>query len=62
MVLEEIVHYINQADDIEINQIIDALTQRYKQVYPGWEVAFLAMPLDDPARRQAILELAMRCI
>ena len=60
MILEDILQYIHQADDVEINQIIDALTARYKRVYPGWEVIFAALPLGDMERRRTMLEQALR--
>ena len=46
--MNEIFKKIRRADDAEINEIIDALTQRYKEVYPDWEIMFLAMPRNDP--------------
>ena len=60
MILEDILQYIHQADDDEINQIIDALTARYKRVYPGWEVIFAALPLNDMERRRTMLEQALK--
>ena len=46
--MEEVLLKIRQADDIEINQIIDAATQRYSEVFSDWEIAFLALPRNDP--------------
>ena len=60
MELNQVISFIHQADDDEINQIIDALTARYKRVYPGWEVAFTALPLGDVERRRTILEDVLR--
>ena len=60
MILEEIIQYIHQADEYELNCIIDALTARYKRVYPGWEVAFTALPLGDMVRCRTILEDVLR--
>ena len=60
MELNQIITFIHQADDDEINQIIDALTARYKRVYPNWEVAFIALPLRDMERRRTILEDVLR--
>ena len=60
MILDDILQYIHQADDDEINQIIDALTARYKRVYPGWEVIFAALPLNDMERRRTMLEQALK--
>lgn len=46
--MSDILSKIQQADDNEINEIIDAITQRYSEVYPDWEIMFLALPRHDP--------------
>lgn len=58
--LEIILTKISEANDIEINQMLDAITERYKKCYPDWEVAFLALPLKDTEQRKVILESAIR--
>ena len=60
MSLENVLAYIQQADDDEINQIIDALTARYSRVYPDREVAFLSLPRNDRERRRRILEFVLK--
>ncbi|MBQ9148043.1 MAG: hypothetical protein IJX69_00570 [Oscillospiraceae bacterium] len=50
--LQEVLKQIENADDDAISQIIQAVIRRYKQVYPGWEVVFLSLPLDDAAQRR----------
>ena len=60
MQLNDVIQFIYQADDLEVNAIIDALSQRYKVVYPDWEVAFMALPLNDQSRRNTILDLLKR--
>ena len=60
MILDDILQYIHQADDDEINQIIDALTARYRRLYPDWEVIFAALPLNDMERRRTMLEMALK--
>ena len=47
------------ADDDEISQIIQEVIRRYGQVYPDWEVAFVALPKDPQKRAEraaALLE------
>ena len=53
-------NFIRQADDDDLNELLDAITTRYKTLHPGWEIAFLAMPLDDLSMRQKILEFALK--
>lgn len=60
MPLEEILQFIRTADDDQVNQIIDAVSERYKCVYPDWEIAFLALPLHDASARRRTLEFALK--
>ena len=53
--LQDILLQIEQADDTEISEIIQAVIRRYKTVFPDWEVVFLSLPL-EPAARTAVLE------
>ena len=56
MTLDDILLFISQADDGQLNEITTALSARYKVLFPEWDVLYLAMPLDDPERRAEILE------
>lgn len=55
--LNDILKAIEHADDIEINEILNAVTQRYSNVFPEWEVMFLSLPKKDLEERRKILEL-----
>ena len=54
MELQQVISFISQADDLALDEITNALTARYKAVLPGYEVAFISLPLNDPARREAL--------
>ena len=56
MTLDDILLFVSQADDGQLNEITTALSARYKVLFPEWDVLYLAMPLDDPERRAEILE------
>lgn len=56
--LKNILKQIEAADDIEINQIIDAVTRRYLTVFPDEEILFLSVPR-DPEKRNAQLALML---
>ena len=60
MTLEDIILFISQADDTQLNDITSALTARYKVLFPDWEVVYLALPLQDPERREQLWELARK--
>ena len=54
MELSEILSFISKADDSQLNTITDALSARYKTLFPDWEVVYLALPLHDPQRRDEL--------
>ena len=60
MTLEEILLFIAQADDGQLNDITTALSARYKSLFPDWEVVYLALPLHDAERREKIWEMARK--
>ena len=60
MTLEDVLAFIAQADDGQLNDITHALTARYKVLFPDYDVAYLAFPLNDPQRRAELLELARK--
>jgi len=52
MDLIDILHRIEQSDDAEISQIIDAVIRRYRVCYPDWEILFLSIPTADTEKRK----------
>ena len=60
MEISDVLSYIAQADDGQLNDITSALTARYKVLFPDWEVVYLALPLQDLERREQIWELARK--
>ena len=60
MTLEDIILFISKADDSQLNTITDALSARYKALFPDWEVVYLALPLHDAERRATLWELARK--
>ena len=58
MELSDILSFIDQADDGQLNDISAALSARYKTLFPDWEVVYLALPCQDPERRKQLWELA----
>ena len=57
MELSEVLSFIAQADDGQLNDITTALSARYKSLFPDWEVVYLA-PLHDAERREQLWEMA----
>ena len=60
MELAEVLSFISQADDAQLNDITRALSARYKTLFPDWEVVYLALPLHDAERREQLWQLARK--
>ena len=60
MELSDVLAFIARADDGQLNDITDALIARYKVLFPDYDVAYLAFPLNDPRRRAELLELTRK--
>ena len=58
MELSEVLSFIAQANDSQLNDITTALSARYKSLFPDWEVVYLALPLHDAERREQLWEMA----
>ena len=54
MELSDVLSFISQADDAQLNDITTALSARYNALFPDWEVVYLALPLHDPQRRDEL--------
>lgn len=50
---------IEQANDLEISEILKAVIRRYRKIHPDWEVAFLSLPTNNPKERRKILRRSM---
>lgn len=46
--LEQILRGIQNADAKEIDDILDAAVKRRRQLYPDWEMIYLAAPKKNP--------------
>ena len=53
----KLLSHIENADDILIQQVIQAVIHRYGTVFPEWEVIFYSLPKDPQKRRQEIQAL-----
>ena len=48
MNIEKTLFQISKANDQELNNIIDAVVDRHAELYPQWDLTFLALPHNDP--------------
>lgn len=42
--LEEVIERIHVADSEDLADVVQAVTRRYREQFPDWEVQFLALP------------------
>ena len=57
--MEEILNWIEQADDIQISRVIQSVIRRYDRIYPDHDVVFLSLPKNDPQERRQVLQGAL---
>ena len=57
--LPQVLEFIRQADDCQVNEIIHTLSARYKEVHPDWEVTFLSLPKNNPTERKNMIQSAL---
>ena len=56
-ILNEVLTYIEQADDLEIEEIMEAVERRYAIAYPEWDVFYTALHKDPALRKKELDEL-----
>ena len=50
--MNHILKEIDLADEQELQQIMQAVSRRYRTLYPDWDVLYLSAPLRTPERRK----------
>ena len=56
MGLEDLLKEIECADAEKVEDIISAAFKRKRELYPQWDLIYLAMPKNKPEERKATLE------
>ena len=57
--LNEAISFILQANDMEIHEIMEAVSARYQNAFPDWDVVYIALPKNDTEARKRILDYAL---
>ena len=55
LTLDMIIHAVQQADTTWIDTILDAALARRQDLYPNWDMTYIALPKDDPKERSRLL-------
>lgn len=53
-IYSEVLAYIENADDMQLNAIMDAVEHRYRTAYPEWEVIYVAVHREKDQRKRDI--------
>ena len=56
--MQRVLDKIEQADDFETQQIMDAVERRYAIAFPKWDVFYVAVHKDPTLRRKDLEKLA----
>lgn len=56
MDVQQVINYIRQADPAEIGDILETAVARKRELYPQWEMVYIALPKNDPEERKRTLE------
>ena len=55
--MKQILERIEQANDLELQQIMDAVKRRYAIAYPQWDVFYAAVHKDPTLRKKDLDDL-----
>jgi len=58
LTFQKVLKIIEQADDFQIREIMDAVERRYAIAYPQWDVFYAAVHKDPALRRKDLEDLA----
>lgn len=54
MVYREALQYIQRADRMEIQDLLDAAMARYRVLYPDWDIWYCAVEKNDKAAQERL--------
>lgn len=52
--MRKVIERIEQATDLELQDIMRAIEKRYATAYPDWDVVYIAVPKDPELRRKRL--------
>lgn len=59
MNMEEVVKEINRADAVLTDILMDAVFARKRQLFPDWEICYIALPKEDREERENTLKMLL---
>lgn len=62
MPMDELIRGIEQMGTENMQDLLDAVTRRFRQLYPGYSLLILSLPENDPEERKKQLDSAWKLI
>ena len=59
MSVEELKKQISNADSAQIDILLEAAFARKRELYPQWDIQYMALPKDDWEERRKIMEFML---
>ena len=53
---------IEQADEVLLNDILQAIIKRYSILFPDWEVSVFSLPKNNPEERDRLVDTIIKFI
>ena len=54
--LAQILSYIRSTEDSQLEQILSAALDRKRNLFPDWDIQYIAVPKNDPREQEILLE------
>ncbi len=59
---EKLLRYIRKCESAEIDMILDAITERKRELYQDWEFVYLSLPREDKNERLRLIKQAEKML
>ena len=56
LTVAEVLEWMHQADDLEMDEIRQAVIVKYAQLFPDWDIMYVAVPKCDPVECRNTVE------
>lgn len=60
MELDEMIIQISRVDTDEIQKLINAVFARKRELYPDWDIVYMALPKDNWEERKRTLDMVLK--
>ena len=58
----EIMKLLSSAKEEDVDEILDAVFARRRELFPDWDMIYFALPKNNPKERKMLLEQALEVL